>query len=67
MAYFYTIDSYFFLFAGKVFIQKEICYKIVVLVNEASMVKQSTLEERNYQKGEDKFHHIHPVLIGKQS
>ncbi len=32
----------------------------VDLVNEASMVKQSILEDRNYQKGEDKFHHIHP-------
>jgi ketol-acid reductoisomerase len=63
MAYLYTINHYFFLFSGKVFIQKEICYKIVVLVNEASMVKQSILEERNYQKVEDKFHHIHPVLI----
>ena len=32
----------------------------VDLINEASMVKQSILEEQNYQKGEDKFHHIHP-------
>ncbi len=32
----------------------------VDLVNEASMVKKSILEERNYQKGEDKFHYIHP-------
>lgn len=32
----------------------------VDLVNEASIIKKSILEERNYSTGEDKFHHIHP-------
>lgn len=32
----------------------------VDLVNEASPLRKSILEERNYQKGEDKFYHIHP-------
>jgi len=32
----------------------------VDLVNKASMNKQSILEERNYQVGEDKFHYVHP-------
>lgn len=32
----------------------------VDLVNEATMTQKSVLEERNYRKGEDKFHYVHP-------